>query len=395
VSALGPDPVARLGPRRSSRERIKVLALVDVLPRGGGAERMLVGLATHLPRDRFEVVVATTRPTQGQLLDAVLDAGLRHVALERRHKLDPVGLGRLSDLLRREAFDVVHAHKFGSNVWGTLFGRLAGVPVVIAHEHSWSYEGRPVRRIVDGQFIGRFADAFVAVSTRDRDRMMEIEGVPPEKIVVMPNAYMPRPTVDVGDVRDELALAPDVPLVGTAAGFRPVKAVHVLVEAFAILAPALPAARLVLAGGGPEEPRLRALVHDRGIAERVHFLGYRQDMTGFLRSIDVAALSSDSEGQPLLMLECMANGTPLVATDVGGIRDVLEPGRSVSLVPRRDPPALAAAIEALLRDPARRAEMACEAAERLPMYRIDRVAAEFGALYERLLERSARRAVAA
>ncbi|MEA2295731.1 MAG: hypothetical protein QOE86_3370 [Solirubrobacteraceae bacterium] len=379
----------------ASPARIKVLTLVDILPRGGGAERLLTGIATHLPRDRFEVVVATTRPTDGPLLHAVLDAGLDHVALDRRHTLDPDSFRRLLALMRERQFDVLHAHKFGSNVWGTLFGRLARVPVVIAHEHTWSYEGRPVRRIVDGQFIGRYADAFVAVSTRDRDRMISVEGVPPDKIVLMPNAYIPRPGVAVGDLRAELGLDASVPLVGTASVFRPQKALWVLLEAFARVLRSRPDARLVLAGGGPTEDALRRLAAERGIADSVHFLGYRQDMTGFLRAIDVAAMSSDFEGTPLLLFECMAHGTPLVATDVGGIRDVLEDGRSVSLVPRRDPVALAGAIEALLRDAARRDQMARAAAEQLPRYEIDQVAEEFAALYERLLARSTRRTIAA
>jgi phosphatidylinositol alpha-mannosyltransferase len=118
-------------------------------------------------------------------------------------------------------------------------------------------------------------------------------------------------------------------------------------------------------------------------------------MAGFLHSIDVAALSSDSEGTPLLLLECMAHGTPLVATDVGGIRDVLEDGRSVMLVPRRDPAAMAEALEALLLDPTRRELMAREAAARLARYEISSVAEEFATLYERLLDRSHRRALAA
>jgi len=364
--------------------RLRVLMLVDRLRRGG-AERLLVGLATHLPPERYEVAVCTTRPGHGQLLEDLRAAGVEHLPFERRHRLDVAPLYRLAGLIRRRGFHVLHAHKFGSNVWGTVLGRLARVPLVIAHEHTWSYEGQPVRRLLDGHLIGRFADVFVAVSKLDRDRMIEIEGVPPEKIVVMPTAFVPRAGDAGDDLRAGLGIPVEAPVVGTAAVLRPQKALHVLVEAFARLAASRRDAHLIVAGSGPCGADLEHLASDRGVAERVHMLGWTEDVGGLLRAIDVAAISSDFEGTPLFALECMAHGVPLVSTDVGGIADVLEDGSSVLLVPRRDPGALAEALEALLADPERRRALATAGAERLRPLAIDRVAADFAGLYERLL----------
>ena len=135
-----------------SRTRLKVLTLVDRLTATGGGERLAIQIATRLDPERFESVLCTSRspgPVEldpsvsvaGQMVD---DAGIRHLGLERHSgwRLDDwVPLYRL---LRRERIDVVHAHKFGSNVWGTLVGRLARVPVIVAHEHTWSFEGQPV-----------------------------------------------------------------------------------------------------------------------------------------------------------------------------------------------------------------------------------------------------------
>jgi glycosyltransferase involved in cell wall biosynthesis len=364
--------------------RVRVLMLVDRLRRGG-AERLLVGIATHLPPERYEVAVCTTRPGHGQLLDDLRAAGIEHLAFERRHRLDLAPLVRLAATIRRRGFDVIHAHKFGSNVWGTVLGRLARVPLVIAHEHTWSYEGQPARRLLDGHLIGRFAHAFVAVSKLDRDRMIESEGVSPEKIVVMPTAFVPRAGGTDDDLRAQLDIPTDAPVVGTAAVLRPQKALHVLVEAFARLASSYPDAHLIVAGSGPCGAELERLARDRGVAGSVHMLGWTEDVRGLLRAVDVAAISSDFEGTPLFALECMAHGVPLVSTDVGGIADVLEDGRSVELVPRRDPAALAEALEALLADPERREQLAAAGAARLRPLAIDRVAADFADLYERLL----------
>lgn len=358
---------------------------------GGGAERAMVALATHLPLDHFEVTVATTRFARGLLLETVQAHGIPCLVLDRRGRLDVAPFRRLVTYLRTRRIDVVHAHMFGSNFWGSICGRLAGVPAVIAHEHTWAYEGEPVRRFVDGRVIGRLADAFVAVSQRDRSRMIDLEGVPAEKIVVLPTPFVPRPDVRTVDVRQQLGLAPDAPVVASVAVLRPQKALHVLLEAFAQLSGSIPDARLVIGGDGECREALEKRARELGLARRVHFLGWWQDVGGLLESAHVAAMSSDYEGSPLFALECMAHRTPLVSTDVGNVGNVLGDGHGVVIVPRRDPSALAAALGSLLRDPARRAAQAAAAAERLSRYEIANVAVEFGELYERLVARAVAR----
>jgi glycosyltransferase involved in cell wall biosynthesis len=107
--------------------------------------------------------------------------------------------------------------------------------------------------------------------------------------------------------------------------------------------------------------------------------------------VDVAAMSSHFEGTPLFGLECMAHGTPLVATDVGGLSELFESGETAELVPRGDPRALAEALERLLRDPTRRRTLAEAARAEIGQYALERVTARYAALYERLLEASGRR----
>lgn len=364
---------------------IRVLMLLDLIgPRSGGAERMAVELAQHLPRDRFEVVLCATREVQPPWIDALRERGVRWFALGRRSSADVLPFGRLARLLRRERVDVVHAHMFGSNVWATVVGRAAGVPVVIAHEHTWDYEGQPLRRLLDRRLIGRFADAFVAVSDADRERMIAIERVPAAKVRVMPNPYVPRPEGD-GDLRAELGLAADVPLVGTVCILRPQKALEVLLEAFSLLR--TPGARLVVAGDGRCRASLESLAAELGVAGRTHFLGLREDVGTILAALDVAAISSDFEGTPLFALEAMAARTPLAATAVGGLTGLIEDGVSGLLVPPRAPPALAAALDRLLGD-ARLGEAVAErAARQVADHRVETVAERFAALYVELLAR--------
>jgi glycosyltransferase involved in cell wall biosynthesis len=374
---------------RCANGRPRVLMLVDnVNEESGGAERFAVGLAAALPEERCDVWLCTTRVARGPLIAALGDAGVRHLHLGRRPgRLDPVAFRPLARTLRSQRIDVLHAHMFGSNVWGTLIGRMCRVPVVVANETTWSYEGQPLRRALDGQLIGRFADTFVAVSEADRARMVSIEGVPHEKTVVIPTAYVPRVGCARSNLRAELGLGAQDLVIGTIAILRPQKALHVLVDAFAQLARSLPRARLVITGPspGPVRGELEEQARALGLRKRVHFLGQRDDVEAVWRTFDVGAMSSDYEGFPLAAIECLTCGVPLVATAVGGLRDIIEDGRTGVLVPPQDPAALAAALEDLLRDPERRARLGAAGRERAQAFTIERIAARFAELYRRLL----------
>jgi glycosyltransferase involved in cell wall biosynthesis len=279
---------------------------------------------------------------------------------------------------------------FGSNVWGTVFGRLCRVPVIVAHEHSWSYVGQPLRRLLDRELISRFANAFVAVSAADRDRMIAIERVRPAKIRVVPTAYIPRAADGNGDIRRELGIPADDPVIGTVAVLRPEKALEVLLAAFSMLPERLSRARLIIAGEGWSRPPLMDEAARLGVQDRVHFLGMRADTDAVWRALDVAAISSDREGFPVAALEAMTNGVPLVATAVGGVPELLEDGVSALLLPPRNPEALAQALVRLLDDPALRATLADEAKRVSRAFSLERLLSTMDEMYVGLLGQSRR-----
>lgn len=374
--------------RGAAARRLRVLLLITEAIDSGGAERFAVGLATHLPESRFQVWMCTSRRTDPSVKVRLRDAGVNHFDLGRHSKFDFYRFKTLARVLRRERIDILHAHMFGSNAWGTLIGRACRVPVVMAHEQTWSYDGQPLRRFVDGQFIGRFCDCFVAVSSLDAQRMIALEGVPREKVTVIPNAYMPSPSASTADLRDELGIDASTPLIGTVAVMRPQKALSVMLEAYAQVLKVIPHARLVIAGDGECRGELEKRAHELGLNGQVSFLGIRRDVDAILRSVDVAAMSSDYEGTPLVALECIANRAPLVATAVGGLPEIIEDGRTGLLVPPRQPAKLAEALTTLLSDPVRRHELAAAAEQSLDTFRIETIAARFAELYEALVERA-------
>lgn len=371
--------------------RLKVLTLIDQMVALGGAERMAMDIATRLDPERFESVLCASRfsgvstePASEEAERKLRAAGIRYFGLGRRSVADVGRWLPLYRMLRRERFDVLHAHLFGSNVWGTVLGRLAGVPVV-AHEHTWSFEGRPLRKLLDRELIGRGSAAFVAVSREDRRRMIEIEGVRPEKVLFVPNGIPTPPPATGADVRAELGIPADVPLIGTVSVLRPQKALELLVEATAPLVRDFPDLRVLIAGQGPQGEDLEALIRERGLAEHVVLMGFRADVPDVLAALDVAVSSSAFEGSPLAVMEFMEAALPIVATRVGGVPDLIDDGVHGLLVEPGDADGIAAAVRRLLREREAAREMGERARERRRReFDIDVTVRRFESLYERL-----------
>jgi glycosyltransferase involved in cell wall biosynthesis len=372
--------------------RLKVLTLIDRLTASGGGERLAIEIATRLDRDRFEPVLCASRPPgpierdpsitiARERMDA---SGIRYLPLDRTAGYRVDEWLPLYRVLRQERFDVIHAHKFGSNVWATVVGQLARVPVIVAHEHTWSFEGEPVRRLLDRELIGRGSTVFIAVSQEDRRKMIEIEGVRPEKILFVPNGISPRPPSGA-DVRSQLGIPADAPLIGTVGVLRPQKALDLLIRSSLPLLRELPDLRLLIIGAGPEQAALEQLARSNGVEDRVLLPGFRDDVPDVLASLDVAASSSVFEGSPLAVMEYMEAGLPVVATRVGGVPDLIDDGVHGLLVDSGDEEGLTQALRRMLRDRDEARAMAERARERRRReFDLDVVVRRFEALYRRL-----------
>jgi glycosyltransferase involved in cell wall biosynthesis len=182
-------------------------------------------------------------------------------------------------------------------------------------------------------------------------------------VLFLPNGIR-APGAIGGDVRAELGIPAAAPVVGAVGVLRPEKAIEVLLEAVALLAPELPGLRALVVGNGPERERLESLAAELGVSEQVVFTGVRTDVPDILRALDVAVCCSDYEGSPISVLEYMEAAKPIVATRVGGVPDLIDDGVHGVLVEPRDPSALAAAVAGVFRDRAAAEEMGARARER-------------------------------
>jgi glycosyltransferase involved in cell wall biosynthesis len=338
-----------------ARSKPHVLTLTDSLG-AGGAEVVAMELVLRADPNRFQRSLCVTRSneasdwaTSGENVERLRAEGVNVLKLDRRNRVDLRAWRPLVGYLRSRRVDVLHAHKFGSNVWAAVFGRLLRVPVVVSHEHTWSFEGQPVRKLVDRRIVGPYSDAVIAVSEADRRRMIERVGMPADRVVLIPNGISAPQPEDGAAIRAELGFGQGVPILVLTAGLRVQKAIDVMLQAMALLRRAQPQVQLLIVGPG-DPTQLRAQASRIGVGDAVTFTGARGDVAKILAASDIGVLSSDFEGMPLAVLEYMAARLPVVATDVGGLPEIVDHGRSGLLVPPRDPVALAGAIDTVLSD---------------------------------------------
>jgi glycosyltransferase involved in cell wall biosynthesis len=383
---------------------LRVATLVDHLV-AGGAERAAVDIAARLGDDVRSVLItsrltpaALDAPRTAPTVAELAAAGVEVVAPGRTGTLKAWEWRPVVALLRRGGFDVLHSHSWGSNFWGPALARAAGVPVHVAHDQS-PFAGRAAgtvsrrERLVNPWITGRFSDAIVVPSAWAGGQLVAHERVPRRLIRVIPNgAPEVRRIRGRDEVRAELGLDRGDVVVAVAAMLRPEKAHDVAVAALARLQADRPGLKLLLLGAGPTgdeagtRPALEEQARQLGIADRLVFAGRRSDVVDLVAAADVALLPSARENLPLAVLEYMESGTPVVATTVGGVPELVQDGVHALLVAPGDAAAMAAAIARVLDDPAAAAVRAVAARERRrSLFTWEKAARMTRALYAELL----------
>lgn len=376
-------------------DRPKVLRLLTRLNIGGPSRHVLIlteGLA-----DEYVTVLAAGRPEpdEGELSDPAVP--VVHVPLVRplRPAADLRALAAVRRVMRRERPALVHTHMAKA---GTI-GRIAALtvrprPIVVHTFHGHVLDGYFSPRVGKAfvaveRFLARRTDALVAVSDEIRDQLLALGIGRPEQwrtvqLGLELDDLLAR-NVRSGTLRTELGIG-DEPLVGMLGRLVPIKDVGTAVRAMA----EVPDAHLALIGDGEERAMLVDLVRSLGLSDRVHFVGWRTDIADVLSDLDVALITSRNEGTPVALIEAAAVGRPAVATDVGGVRAIVDDGVTGLVVPPGDVEAIAHALRALLSDPVRAAEMGTAARERVrERFSSRRLLRDIAALYRELLGPSA------
>jgi len=354
----------------------------------GGAETVLLNLVTGLDKGRFRSIVLL--PDNWWLRKKLQEHGVEMFLVESRAWYDFRLPRTIMRVIRQEKVDLIHSHLPDQNFYSCLAGSLAGCrtiatyhgPIELARAHE-------LKQAVKLWWVRHSACAVVVVCDHV-GRMLEDIGFPAAKILRIYNG------IDMGWVgrtvrgtfRKERGFSEETRLVGMVANLRQSKGYEFFLQAAARVARAIPSVHFVAVGDIDEKIGGKAarLVQELSLQDRVSFLGFREDVPEILCDLDVFVLSSVSEGLPLVTLEAMAAGKPMVVTRSGGPQEIIEDGRTGSLVPPADIEALAEKICDLLRDPARAHRMgSCAQAKVKSYFTLERMVSDYERLYNRFL----------
>jgi glycosyltransferase involved in cell wall biosynthesis len=363
-------------------DRIRV-AVVITAYHPGGTERQMIELIRRLDRGRFDVRVACFH-RQGAWLPRVEEAVPEILELPLRSfaSLSTIGVAhQFAGWLRERRIDVVQACDRYANIFALPAAALAGTAVRVGGRRELSPPGQTRAHLMLMRLAYRSAHRIVANSRGAVDSLRN-EGVATEKIALIPNG------IDVGLFAPRHASREDL-VVATVANLRPGKGHDVLLRAAAVILRQRPSLRFRLIGGGPLANDLAELARTLGIAHAVDFLGHRDDVPAQLADSDIYAFPSLTEAFPNGLIEGMAAGLPVVASDAPGINELIRPGDTGLLVPPGDHVSLAEAILQLVDDPARASRLASAARAAVhSRYSFERMVTAFEALYVGSLSRT-------
>jgi glycosyltransferase involved in cell wall biosynthesis len=370
------------------KQSINVLHVICSLPLGG-AENQVVTLASALSSDRYKIHVCCLR-REGVQANVLRARGINVIALNMRLRYWPIAVYRLYRLIKQLKPQIVHTHMNEAGIWGGMAGKLAGVPVIIATEHSIAFTRK--RHMFIELLINYFADKRTAVSEEIRQCYIENQLGSPEKIITIPNAVDVERFVGLNSrnqLRTQIGVNASFLLIGTVARLVQPKRLDYLIEAARLVCDAVPQARFLIIGDGTLREELEGQAVQLGLApEYVRFLGSRQDVPDLLSALDIFVLSSEMEGLPVSLLEAMAASKPIVVTRVGAIPQVIQDGHSGLLVSPHDPAGLARAILTLIGDSTLRESLSREAYRTVEArFSTDIVRQQIIALYGSLLEK--------
>ncbi|MDQ4071215.1 MAG: glycosyltransferase [Actinomycetota bacterium] len=365
----------------------------------GGPGRQALLLTRELS-ERFPTTLVAGTPTksEGELFDPTVPVHRAPLVRPVRPHHDARAVLRVRRLLLETRASLLHTHtaKAGS------VGRLAALtvnprPRTVHTFHGHVLEGYfsgPVRRafVEIERRLARHTDILVTVSTEVRDALLDLGIGRPDQYRVITLGFDLQPFLAVeepaGKLRRSLGLATDVPLVGIVGRLVPIKDVATMLAAVSLV----PDVHLAVVGDGELRAELEQRARRMGIAERVHFTGWVDDVPSAMSDLDVVALSSRNEGTPVSLIEAAAAGRPVVATRVGGVPLVVQAGVTGYLVRPGDAAEMAASLSRLLADPWQREQMGAAARRHArEQFSQERLLTEISALYTDLLSATTRR----
>lgn len=357
-----------------NHKMMNILWLVDHLGYNNamhGAGMYYLNTIPVFDKRKFNVTLCVLRE-EDYLIKLFTDKKI-NIRILKRGKFSPMTLVDILRIAKEEKIHLIHAHGYGAANFGRLVGMIRGIPTIVhAHDDDRYY---PLYQNLADLLLRNYTDKAIAVSESVKESCINKRNISKDKTFVIHNGISLQDFATpegerVQKERKRLGIESDFKVIGTVAKLREEKGTRYFIESAAKVLEIFPKTNLLVAGDGPLIGELKNLTEKLGIGNRVIFAGFRDDIQVILSIIDIFVIPSITEGSPLALLEAMAMGKPIVATNVGGIVEILRDGETGLLVPSRDPEAIAEKIVHLFRNEAESRKLGLRAKEEVEKYDI-------------------------
>lgn len=340
---------------KEDSKKINILDLRDS-PWMDGPGRTILDTAESINKEKYNLIVGAFDGGKKEENDYIVQARKRSlpvVVIKEKSAFDLDVIKQIKEFVTENDIAILHTHEFRSNLFGLICAKQLGIPVITTY-HGWitnSFKAS-VYKLVD-RILARFFNEITTVSEKVRDQLSSIL-VPKEKITVINNALkLERYTIDRDNstLRQELGLSKECVLIANIGRLSPEKGQEILIRSAVKVIAEFPNVKLLFIGIGKDEEKLKLLSRELGIENNVLFLGFRSDMINVYNSTDLVVQSSFTEGMPNVVLEALAMGVPVIATNVGGTAEVMEHDISGKIISPNSQIKLEEAIRHFLNNP--------------------------------------------
>ena len=382
-------------------KRIKVLRIITRQNIGGPAFQTIL-LTSHLDHNRFEsiLVKGSEGKDEGDMDELAKSKKIeliyvKELSREISLRKDLIAFWKLYRIIRREKPDIVHTHTAKAGTLGRFAARLAGVPIVVHTFHGNIFEGyfsslKSKLFLNIERLLASLSSKVIAISHSQKQALLKYKICNPGRISCIPLGLELEPFLNSekkkGIFRKELNLDEGIPLIGIVARLVPIKGHIYFLEAAKLVSQDFPSARFIVVGDGELRKKLMDLVTDLGIKDKVIFCGFRKNLADIYADLDIVVLSSLNEGLPVSIIEALTAKKAVVATEVGGVRDLVEHGVTGILVPKQDSKNLAQGILYLLKNPQECLKFGENGRKKVyPAFNYTRLVSDIEELYEDLV----------
>lgn len=335
------------------RKPYRLLWLIDSLT-VGGAEALVIPFARVARRRGAELTVCARASIGGNPLEKELRSlGVNVENLGARSLRDAGAMQRLSRLVRDLQPDLIHSHLTYAAIWGALVSRWHRVPLIASLHVPPSSDNDikgGIRQRLMVTLLNRLSARVIVVSEALGRKWVKETRLSASKITVIHNGIDVERSFDHDTIREDLDINEDAFVIATVAVLRRGKGLEILIQAAKQVVEACGDCVFVVVGEGPMSGEWKRLAEEIGVAEHMRWTGYRRDVPAILAAADLFVLPTFADAFPTVLLEAFAAGLPVVASDVGGVPEIVDEGRTGMLVPAGDPNSLAATIETALKD---------------------------------------------